>query len=85
MDFEFLIFDNSWAFNFVARLKLEIHEIKCPTNINETTVSDIMFKYPDHVEVIEDLLSYKITLDCLVKMSSLEPRQWKTKYIVFRI
>ena len=33
-----LIFVNSWAFDFVVMPNHEIHEIKCPTKINETTV-----------------------------------------------
>ena len=44
MDFEFrgekcLIFGNLWAFDFVVQPNNEIHEIKCPMNINTTTVT----------------------------------------------
>ena len=36
-DFELcLIFGDSWAFDFVTLSNFEIHEIKCPTNFNES-------------------------------------------------
>ena len=45
-----LTLGNLWAYDFMVRLNLEIYEIKCPTNINETTV----FEY-EHDNIIGQL------------------------------